>query len=86
MHILLVFPEPLWAMNVLPGCNRGSGFGVAFVAVAVSVVVFVVLVVPVEGRATMALDEEMDLAVFKVAVEERETARFSGEMKPGFFG
>ena len=81
MHIMLVFSKALWAMNVLPGFKRGSGFGV-FVTVSVVVVV----VVAVEGRAATALDTEMDLAVLEVALDAREMERFSGEMNPGFLG
>ena len=42
MQILLVLSKVLWAMNVLPGFERGPVFGSDFVAV--------------EGRVTMALD------------------------------
>ena len=83
MQILLDFSKALWAMKVLPGCKRGSGFG-PFVVVAV--VVVIVVVDAVEGRATMALETEIDLAVLEVALDAREMGHFSGETNSGFLG
>lgn len=63
MLMRLFFSKARWAMKILPGLRRGSG----------EFVVFVVVVVEVEGRVMMALD--VDLAVFEVVLEARESGR-----------
>jgi hypothetical protein len=70
-------------MKVLPGFKRGSGSG-PFVVVAV--VVVIVVVDAVDGRATMVLETEIDLAVLEVALDAREMGHFSGETNLGFLG
>jgi hypothetical protein len=83
MQNLLAFSKELWAMKVLPGFKRGSGSG-PFVVVAV--VVVIVVVDAVDGRATMVLETEIDLAVLEVALDAREMGHFSGETNLGFLG
>ena len=83
MQNLLAFSKELWAMKVLPGFKRGSCLS-PFVVVAV--VVVIVVVDAVEGRATMVLETEINLAVLEVALDAREMGRFSGETNSGFLG
>jgi hypothetical protein len=83
MQNLLAFSKALWAMKVLSGFKRGSGLS-PFVVVAVVVVIAVFDAV--EGRATIALETEIDLAVSEVALDAREMGHFSGETNSRFLG